>query len=412
MPCSPKRARLLLARGRAVVHCRDPFTIRLKDRRVEESTLQPVVLKLDPGSRTTGLALAREESTPKGNIHHALQMAELSHRGEQVRERLRRRSAYRQRRRSANLRHRKPRFRNRRHRSGWLAPSLQSRVGNVIHWAKKFARLTPVLRVEVEVVRFDAQAILNPEIAGVEYQRGQLFGYEVREYLLEKWGRRCAYCGIEGVPLQIEHIIPKRRRGTDRVSNLTLACRACNEMKGTRTAAEFGHPEVHAQAKSPLRDAAAVNATRWAIPEALRGLGMPVRAWSGGRTKWNRSRFGLAKTHALDALCVGDVAGVVGTEQPVLQMRAVGRGQRCRTNVDASGFPRGYRLRTKRVHGFRTGDLARATVPAGKKAGVHVGRIAIRAAGRFRVGRVDGIGWRHCRLLAHCDGYEYATERR
>src|SRR6185437_1601232 len=51
MPCSEKRARLLLARQRAVVHRLAPFTIRLKDRLAEASAIQPVVLKVDPGSR-------------------------------------------------------------------------------------------------------------------------------------------------------------------------------------------------------------------------------------------------------------------------------------------------------------------------------------------------------------------------
>ena len=51
MPCTPKRARLLLARGRAVVHRVQPFIIRLKDRRVEDSLLQPIALKIDPGSQ-------------------------------------------------------------------------------------------------------------------------------------------------------------------------------------------------------------------------------------------------------------------------------------------------------------------------------------------------------------------------
>ena len=66
MPCSEKRARLLLARERAVVHRLAPFTIRLKDRLAEASAIQPVVLKVDPGSRTTGLALAREEPRRRG----------------------------------------------------------------------------------------------------------------------------------------------------------------------------------------------------------------------------------------------------------------------------------------------------------------------------------------------------------
>ncbi|HEX4715549.1 MAG TPA: RRXRR domain-containing protein, partial [Ktedonobacteraceae bacterium] len=68
MPCTPRRARLLLTRRRAVVHRLQPFTIRLKDRRVQESALQPVVLKIDPGSRTTGLVLARVEEREVGEV--------------------------------------------------------------------------------------------------------------------------------------------------------------------------------------------------------------------------------------------------------------------------------------------------------------------------------------------------------
>ena len=55
------------------------------------------------------------------------------------------------------------------------------------------------------------QLMANPEISGIEYQQGELQGYEVREYLLEKFGRKCAYCGAENVPLEVEHIIPKSR---------------------------------------------------------------------------------------------------------------------------------------------------------------------------------------------------------
>jgi len=408
MPCSEKRARLLLARGRAVVHRLHPFTIRLKDRLQDESELQPVGLKLDPGSKTTGVAVVRREDTLDGSVDHALHLAEIAHRGDAVRERVRKRAAYRRRRRSANLRYRAPRFNNRRRQEGWLPPSLQSRVDNVLAWVKRYRRLAPVAFAEVELARFDTQALQNPEISGVEYQRGELFGYEVREYLLEKWGRRCAYCGAEGVPLEIEHIVPKSRGGSNRVSNLALACRACNRAKGDQTAEEFGHPEVQAKAKASLRDAAAVNATRWAMFNGLRAAGLAPRAWTGGRTKWNRERLGLPKTHALDALCVGEVAAVFGWEIPVLGIRALGRGQRCRTNVDAHGFPRGYRMRFKTVHGFRTGDLVRAAVPNGKRAGVHVGPVAVRLSGSFRVGSADGISWRYCRLLQRTDGYTYA----
>ncbi|WP_235034001.1 HNH endonuclease, partial [Pantoea sp. 18069] len=65
------------------------------------------------------------------------------------------------------------------------------------------------------------QALQNPEIDGIEYQQGTLFGYELREYLLEKWGRQCAYCGARNLPLQIEHIRARAYGGSNRASNLT-----------------------------------------------------------------------------------------------------------------------------------------------------------------------------------------------
>src|SRR5947209_5176106 len=177
----------------------------------------------------------------------------------------------RRRRRSANLRYRAKRFNNRRRPQGWLPPSLQARVDNTVGWVRRYRRLAPVAAVSVEHVRFDLQKVEHPAIQGVEYQQGSLAGYEVREYLLEKWGRRCAYCGATNVPLQIDHICPQARGGSNSVSNLTLACRPCNEAKGATPIQEFLHekPEVLgrvlAQAKSPLAAAAAVNTTRWAL---------------------------------------------------------------------------------------------------------------------------------------------------
>jgi 5-methylcytosine-specific restriction endonuclease McrA len=241
MPCTPRRARLLLARKRAVVHRLSPFTIRLKDRSVQQSTLQPVVLKIDPGSKTTGLALARIEEIGEGELHHVLHLAELSHRGEEIRDHLRKRAGYRRRRRSTNLRYREPRFLNRRRSPGWLPPSLRSRIGNVLSWAKRYRRWIPLVRLDVERVKFDTQLLQNPEISGVVYQRGELAGWEVRSYLLEKSERTCAYCGRGETAFELDHIQPRSRGGSDRVSNLALSCHACNAAKGERTAAEFGH---------------------------------------------------------------------------------------------------------------------------------------------------------------------------
>lgn len=410
MPCTPRRARLLLARKRAVVHRLSPFTIRLKDRRIQQSTLQPVVLKIDSGSKTTGLALARVEETSEGEVHHALHLAELTHRGEEIRDRLRKRAAYRRRRRSTDLRYRKPRFLNRRRPKDWLPPSLRSRVDNVVSWASRYRRWVPLGRVDIELIKFDTQLLQNAEVSGVEYQRGELAGWEVRAYLLEKFGHRCVYCGRTDTPFELDHLLPRSRGGSNRVSNLALSCHDCNAAKRDQTAAEFGHASVVAQAKQKLADAAAVNATRYALYDALRVLGMPLTTWSGGHTRWNRDRFGIPKAHCLDALCVGQIAGAKPGRLKTLAIQATGRGRYCRTNVDKSGFPVGYLMRQKQVLGIKTGDRVRAVVPEGFAAqGTHVGRIAVRANKQFRMGKVQGIPARFCRVLQLADGYDYAV---
>jgi 5-methylcytosine-specific restriction endonuclease McrA len=83
--------------------------------------------------------------------------------------------------------------------------------------------------------------------------------------------------GKENVPgLEVEHIIPKARGGSNRISNLTIACKKCNNKKGTKTATEFGYPQVQAQAKKPLKDAAAINAMRWEIYRRLQATNLPI----------------------------------------------------------------------------------------------------------------------------------------
>jgi 5-methylcytosine-specific restriction endonuclease McrA len=424
MPCSEKRARLLLERGRARVHRLVPFTIRLVDREQEGCALQPVRLKLDPGSKATGVALIRESQkvdSDTGEVQrsaHVLFLAEIAHRGHAIRDALRQRAAFRRRRRCANLRHRAARFANRRRTQGWLPPSLQHRVDTILSWVRRLCRWTPVSALSQELARFDTRVLQNPEISGIEYQQGELQGYELREYLLEKWGRKCAYCDAQGVPLEIDHIHPRSKGGSDRVSNLTLACRSCNQRKANRDMAEFLAKDpkrlarIEAQAKAPLRDAAAVNSTRWALFHRLKATSLPVEVGTGGRTKWNRARLGIPKAHALDATCVGEVNAVHGWTAPTLQIKATGRGSYQRTRLTKHGFPRGYLTRSKSAFGFQTGDLVRAVVTTGKKASTYLGRVAIRSSGSFNIQSgcvlVQGIHHRFCKLLQRADGYGYS----
>ncbi len=341
-PVHPGYARLLLKRRQAAVWRRSPFTIILK-RAGEHAPVAPLRVKLDPGSKTTGIAVLHETT---GEVIFA---AELSHRGHKITRALDQRRAIRRSRRQRHTRYRKPRCANRRRRDGWLPPSLESRISNVLTWVERLMRLCPISAISLELVKFDPQLLDHPEMKGVEYQQGTLFGYELRQYLREKWKWQCAYCGIRKVPLEIEHIRPRSQSHDDRLCNLTLACHPCNEKKGTQDVRDFlkQQPEVLkkllAQAKVPLKDAAAVNGTRWQLYHRLEALGVPVECGSGGLTKFNRTTRSLPKAHWIDATCVGQSTPEWIKMQGVIPLLITAQGHGCRQvrNVDPCGFPRG-----------------------------------------------------------------------
>ncbi|NEP09971.1 MAG: HNH endonuclease [Symploca sp. SIO2C1] len=413
-PIHPGRARMLLSQGKAAVFRRYPFTLILKQK-ASKLTVEPLTIKIDPGAKTTGLALVNDA---RGEVVWA---GELQHRGFQIRDTLTSRRQLRRSRRNRKTRYRKSRFLNRTRTKGWLSPSLSSRVANILTWVKRLSSLCQITAISQELVRFDTQKMEDADIRGVGYQQGTLAGYEVREFLLEKWNRTCAYCGAKDTKLEIEHIQPRSKDGSNRVSNLCLACVPCNQKKGSQDIKDFlkGKPNllkrILAQAKRPLADTAAVNATRWNLYKNLKEIGLPVEVGTGGRTKYNRTIRGLDKTHYWDAACVGASTPeqlITSGVKPLL-IAAKGHGTRQQCRSDKFGFPSRYCSRTKFHKGFQTGDIVKAIVTSGKKIGTYVGRVATRATGSFNIsttdGLVQGISHKYCTHIHKKDGYSYAT---
>jgi 5-methylcytosine-specific restriction endonuclease McrA len=318
MPTTPRNARLLVNEGKARVVNRCPFLIQLHYATGE--TKQPIKLGVDTGHQKIGFSAKTEQVeliSGTLTLHN------------DVSKKLEERRRYRRARRN-RLWYRKPRFLNRKKDEGWLAPSTQHRLESHIRLVTNIKSLLPITFTKVEVANFDAHKMQHPELTGIEYQQGELQGYEVKEYLLDKWGRTCAYCGRTNVPLEVEHIIPTSRGGTDRVSNLTLACRDCNLKKGDKTAEEFGYPTLQQQAKTPLNAPACLNTIRWKLVEQL-----GAEYTYGYVTKYQRTKLGLEKSHINDAFVI---AG--GTDQErcrpyeVIQVRRRNRS----LQVNRQGF--------------------------------------------------------------------------
>jgi 5-methylcytosine-specific restriction endonuclease McrA len=298
-----------------------------------------------------------------------------------------------------------------------LPPSLVSRIENILTWVKRIKKFCPITGISQELARFDTQKMQDPNIQGKGYQQGTLHQYEVREYVLEKWGRKCAYCGAKDFPLEVEHIKPRSRGGSNRPSNLTLSCIPCNQAKGNQDVQNFlsERPSllkhIWQQTKQPLADAAAVNSTRKALLKALQDLALPVTTGTGGQTKFNRTSQGVSKSHWHDAAMVGETPQLQFLTQQPLVITSTGNGKRQMCRTDANGFPIRYVPRHKFVKGFQTGDIVKAVVTKGKKKGTYQGRVAVRSSGSFNVstpeGLVQGISHKYCSQVHGKDGYQY-----
>ena len=287
MPTTPKKARIVLKQNKAKVTKRTPFTIQLTHQTGEAK--QNITLGIDSGYKYVGFSGATKE--------RELISGELTLRTD-IRKKLQDRAMYRRTRRS-RLWHRQPRFNNRNRKENWFAPSIEHKVQTHIRLIQKIKAILPISNTIMEIANFDTQKMQNPEISNKEYQQGELQGYEIREYLLEKWGRKCAYCNKKNIPLEIEHIIPKSRGGSNRVSNLTLACNKCNLKKGKQTAEEFGFPNIQKQAKQSLKATMFMNIVKKRIVKELN-----CDYTYGYITKHNRIKANIEKSHSNDAFVI------------------------------------------------------------------------------------------------------------
>ena len=414
-PCntiSAAYARILLFNKQAVIHKRYPFTIRLRN---DNAVLKDrnYTIKLDPGSKTTGVAIT-------DNQDQVVMLAEIEHRGHIIKRNLDSRRAIRRSRRQRKTRYREARFQNRTKPEGWLAPSVRSRADNVINFVKKYKRLININKVMIENVSFNvAQMSSDTKLWGNDYQQGPLYDTNLRDFIFSKTKGRCSYCGAKAE--EIDHIIPKSKGGSNSTYNLTPACRSCNEKKSNLSLKEFGKlmnkDYSKLEPKKLPKNAAIVQSARNYMVKEITKIIPDTTTYDAWMTKYNRNQLGLSKQHYYDALSVGEIPTKFNfLTDKILQISAKGRGSRQMCRMDSYGFPRTSAKSSKSVKGFQTGDIVKAVVPTGSKAGEYLGRVAVRSRGYFNIetksSLAKDIGYKFCRLLQRNDGYSYNYKER
>ena len=280
--------RRLLHDEKACVVKRTPFTIKLNYQTT--TYVQEVSLGIDAGTRHIGVSattnskeLFSSEVVLRNDIVDL-----LSTRREQRRTRRNR------------LRYRKARFDNRKKKDGWLAPSVQNRVNAHLMVIRNVHRILPISKTTIEVAQFDTQLIKNPQIDGVDYQRGEQMGFwNVREYVLARDGHKCQHChGKSKDPILNVHHIESRKTGGNAPNNLITLCETCHKDYHS------GKFELKIKRGTSLRDAAVMNIMRWVVYEKTKQEFENVHLTYGYITKNTRIQNGIVKTHAADARCI------------------------------------------------------------------------------------------------------------
>lgn len=290
MPCSPRKARILLKNKKAKVVKRTPFTIQLLYG--SSGYKQPISLGVDTGTKHVGLS-----ATTKNQV---LLEAEVQLRTD-IQELLATRRQFRRSRRNRNTRYRKARFLNRKKPNGWLAPSIQHKVDSHIKLVKWVHSLLPITHITVEVAQFDTQKIKNPDIQGAAYQQGEQLGFwNVREYVLYRDGHTCQWCkGKSKDPVLNVHHIESRKTGGDSPSNLMTLCKTCHDMIHR----EGLEHEIQRRFSS-LKDVSHMTVMRWFIWNGLKKVYPHANITYGYITKCIRNANRLPKSHMVDARCI------------------------------------------------------------------------------------------------------------
>ena len=297
MPCTQKKARILLKEGKAVIYKYDPFTIQLTYATGE--TKQDCHIGIDTGSKHIGMAITSENKVLfKGEI-------ELR---QDVKSNIDTKHIYRRSRRNRKTRYRQPRFLNRKRSDKWLPPSLQNRVDHTFHWIDTFCSLVSDPILHIEVGKFDTAKMINPEINGVDYQHGQTYGFfEERYFVFARDNYTCQCCGkSKDKILQTHHIIYRSNGGTDRVDNLITVCTDCHTSKNHQKGGIlYKWQEQHKKVKQ-YKEPPFMNAIRKRIfaryPNA--------HTTYGSETTPHRKELRLEKTHYNDAITISGITNI------------------------------------------------------------------------------------------------------
>ena len=287
MPCSARKARLLLNSNIAKIIDYKNFTIQLNYNTT--NFCQKTIIAVDTGAKFLGIILRNGK-----NILLAKQVKLRT----DISSLLLSRKILRRARRN-KLRYRQSRFLNRTKskKACWLPPSILSRINNTINMIDNLIEKLPSYELILEVGNFDVQKMKNPAIKGKEYQQGEMAGFsEVKEFVLSRDNYKCQHklCKSKKKKLHVHHIIFRSQGGTNLPNNLITLCETC-------------HQDLH----KGLIDSKFKKVAIYKEPPFMNTLKLRLQNYYtnatfcyGYNTKEKRQEMQLPKSHINDAIAI------------------------------------------------------------------------------------------------------------
>ena len=335
------RAKQLVRDGKARVVRHTPFTIQLNYTTGEH--VPAMTLGIDTGYGHVGFSVISEET------HREYYRGRLELETNNVtKKRIDEKRMYRRLRRS-RLWHRPARWMNRRTPEGWLPPSV-SRLYNaqtgLVRW---IGRWFPYTKLRFEIGKFDIQKIENPEINGTDYQNGDLKGYRnMKSYLLSREHGVCQLCGkpfTENDRIEVHHIIPRSKGGSNRASNLAVLHSECHKRLHNEGL------EKQLKKSKQYKEPTFMNIVRKIFKEEF----PEAEVTYGYLTAMGRHEYQIEKGHDNDAFVIAGGDNQMQRCEPVVlgQMR---RNNRSLQTNNIKGLRGGRRIRRSR-NPYHKGDL-------------------------------------------------------
>lgn len=302
-PCLCNKAWILVRKKKAKLLQKYPMAIQLNyEVRTDEET--EIICGIDDGSKHVGIALVQKCKTYNKPIFKGT--IELR---QDVKSLMETRKGYRRYHRN-HKRYRKVRFDNRSasKRKGRVAPSILQKKQSTIRIINQLLKFVNIKEFHLEDVVVDIRALSEgKKLYGWQYQESNRLDENIRKAVILRDNCECMECGKSNCMLEVHHIVPRRLKGSNAISNLITLCSGCHQKTEGKEELFIDKYYKKIDGKNIRFDYAQhVMQGKTYLRQELSKLG-ELLLTTGGDTANKRIDWNIHKTHSNDAICITDL---------------------------------------------------------------------------------------------------------